>query len=63
METIAQNQDKIVVGASTVACEGNGGALGHPRVFLRIGPGREIVCPYCSRRFVLAEGAAADAGH
>ena len=40
----------------TVACDGGGGALGHPRVFLRIAE-REVMCPYCSRLFVLKEGA------
>ncbi len=53
----------IVVDDPSVACDGGGGALGHPRVYLRIGASRAIVCPYCSRHFVLAEGASADAGH
>ena len=63
MDAAVKDQDTIVVATPAVACEGDGGALGHPRVYLRIGPAREIVCPYCSRRFVLAEGASADAGH
>lgn len=46
-----------------VACDGIGTALGHPRVFLHIKPGEtDVVCPYCSRRFVLKAGAGA-AGH
>ena len=45
----------IHVDERVVACDGGGGALGHPRVFLRI-VGREIVCPYCSRHYVLNEG-------
>ncbi len=53
--------DAIVAASATVACDG--GALGHPRVYLKIGPAGEIVCPYCSQRFVLAEGAASDTGH
>ena len=40
----------------TVACDGGGGALGHPRVFLRI-ENHDIVCPYCSRVYILNEGA------
>ena len=63
MDAAVKTKDTVVVEASAVACEGEGGPLGHPRVYLRIGPKREIVCPYCSRRFVLAEGASADAGH
>ena len=37
-----------------VACDGGGGALGHPRVFLHIDEsvGR-IICPYCSKTYVL----------
>ncbi len=46
----------------TVACDGGGGALGHPRVFLRI-EDRSVMCPYCSRLFVLNEGAGHAAGH
>jgi uncharacterized Zn-finger protein len=45
----------------TVACDG-GGVLGHPRVYLRI-EGSEILCPYCSRRYILAAGAGDDHGH
>ena len=39
-----------------VACEGGGGALGHPRVYLHIDPeiGR-ITCPYCSKTFLLKQ--------
>ena len=39
----------------TVACDG-GPPLGHPRVFLHI-EDREVVCPYCSRVYILNEGA------
>jgi uncharacterized Zn-finger protein len=46
----------IDVTERTVACDGGGGALGHPRVFLRI-PGTEVMCPYCSRLYVLKPGA------
>ena len=40
----------------TVACDGGDGAQGHPRVFLRI-EAHEVVCPYCSRVYILKEGA------
>lgn len=46
-----------------VACDGGGGALGHPRVFLNMGEKKEIDCPYCGRRFVLKKGAKAAAAH
>ncbi len=53
----------ITVDNPTVACDGGGGALGHPTVYLKIGPERQIVCPYCSRQFILAEGASTASGH
>jgi len=37
---------------STVACNGGGGPLGHPRVYLNLGPAGKIECPYCSRLFI-----------
>jgi uncharacterized Zn-finger protein len=45
------------------ACDGGGGALGHPRVFLNMGTRDFVECPYCDRRFVLKAGVAAPAGH
>jgi uncharacterized Zn-finger protein len=40
----------------SVSCDGGDGAYGHPKVYLRISPDlpeQQIVCPYCSRLFVL----------
>lgn len=34
-----------------VGCDGGGGALGHPKVYLELHEG-EVVCPYCSRHFL-----------
>jgi len=48
---------------ATVACEGIGSALGHPRVFLTIGEEGFVECPYCDRRFVLTDGVGASSGH
>jgi uncharacterized Zn-finger protein len=42
---------------SRVACDGGGGALGHPRVFLEMGDETQVECPYCDKRFVLKAGA------
>lgn len=48
------------VRTTRVACDGGQGALGHPRVWLSI-PAETgwIDCPYCDKRFVLADDAAA----
>jgi len=54
--------ETIEVESREVACDG-GGALGHPRVYLNMGTDDWVECPYCDRRFALATGAAAAAGH
>jgi len=46
----------IVVHSKRVACDGVGGALGHPRVWLEMGEADFVECLYCDRRFVLAKG-------
>jgi uncharacterized Zn-finger protein len=53
----------LTVETPTVACDGGGGALGHPMVYLPFRDSREIVCPYCSRTFRLAEGVKLARGH
>ena len=52
----------IHVDNPVVPCDGGVGALGHPRVFLRIVQ-KEVMCPYCSRLYVLNEGAGDGHGH
>ena len=51
------------VETTTVACDGGDGPLGHPRVYLTLSKEGEIECPYCSRKYVLKQGATAAAGH
>jgi uncharacterized Zn-finger protein len=46
----------VVVRSRRIACDGVGGALGHPRVWLEMGDEPFVECPYCDRRFVLAAG-------
>ena len=45
--------ETIEVDKTRVACDGGGGPLGHPRVFLHMGEDDSVTCPYCSRLFVL----------
>jgi uncharacterized Zn-finger protein len=54
--------ETIHVDDLVVACDGGDGALGHPRVWLRI-VAHDVLCPYCSRFYVLNEGAGHDHGH
>lgn len=48
--------ETVAVDSAATYCDGNG-AGGHPRVYLHIESetGR-VVCPYCSRAFVLKAG-------
>ena len=55
-EVISVDQDRI-------GCDGGGGALGHPLVYLNLGRDGQVECPYCSRLYVLKEGAVAGHGH
>ena len=55
--------DTIVVSSPVVGCDGGGGVLGHPLVYLRIERDGEVVCPYCSRRFVLEGGPGTATSH
>ena len=43
----------VVVHEHRVVCDGVGGALGHPRVYLEMGAAGFVECGYCDRRFVL----------
>lgn len=49
--------ETITVDSPVVACDGGGGALGHPRVYLNMGEKHDIDCPYCGRHYVLKAGA------
>ena len=56
-------EEPIYVQSSSVACDGGGGALGHPNVYLKIGDTRDVFCPYCSAQFILRDDAEEAAGH
>jgi uncharacterized Zn-finger protein len=44
--------ETIYINETVAACNGGGGPLGHPRVYLNLGPAGKVDCPYCSRLFV-----------
>jgi uncharacterized Zn-finger protein len=51
---LSEGIETIPVHEIEVSCDGGGGALGHPRVFLHIDRAVGFVtCGYCSRRYVL----------
>jgi uncharacterized Zn-finger protein len=56
--------ETIYVDEPVVGCDGGGGALGHPLVYLTIGTDGAVDCPYCSRHFILSDqGGRARHGH
>jgi len=42
--------ETIYTDKKEVACDG--GILGHPMVYLNMESANEIVCPYCSKKFI-----------
>ena len=35
-----------------VSCDGGGGALGHPRVYINLDDGKPVSCIYCGLRYI-----------
>jgi len=44
--------ETIYIDEMVAACNGGGGPLGHPRVYLNLAPAGRAECPYCSRVFI-----------
>lgn len=49
----------VEVESKNVACDGGGGALGHPRIWIAIPASGKANCGYCGRVFVYKPGAPA----
>jgi len=54
--------ETIHVDDAIVACNGGGGPLGHPRVYLNLSVSGKVECPYCSRLFVRRPASESSAG-
>ena len=54
--------ETIYIDGMVAACNGGGGPLGHPRVYLNLAPAGRAECPYCSRLYLnrAIAGAAGD---
>ena len=53
-DLVPQPPEVIEVLEHRVWCDGGGGPLGHPRVYMEMGDDHFVECGYCDRRFVLA---------
>ncbi len=51
-----EHPEIVVVATKKVACDGGGGALGHPKVWYDMGDEDSVECKYCDRLFVLKGG-------
>ncbi len=55
IQVVAPEPPEVIeVSEHRVFCDGGGGALGHPRVYMEMGVRGFVECGYCDRRFVLA---------
>jgi len=52
-DPLTSANDVVLVKTRRVACDGGGGALGHPKTYLDMGQDTEVVCKYCGRVFKL----------
>ena len=46
----------VVVTTTKIACDGGGGALGHPKVWYDMSEEDHVECKYCDRVFALKGG-------
>lgn len=46
-----EKRDPIFISEESFSCNGGGGALGHPKIYLTFGKRADIDCPYCGRHF------------
>ena len=52
----ANNPEVVVVATKKIACDGGGGALGHPKVWYDMSESDHVECKYCGRVFALKGG-------
>lgn len=53
----SKSAERVETDKTRVACNGGGGALGHPNVYLEMDvKAGEVTCPYCNCVFVLKSG-------
>ena len=52
MENQQIANDVTKTSAKKISCDGGGGALGHPAIYLAIGDSGKIDCPYCGKKFI-----------
>nr|XP_054766330.1 NADH dehydrogenase [ubiquinone] iron-sulfur protein 6, mitochondrial-like isoform X2 [Lytechinus pictus] len=51
---LVHEEPPIVINGRSVNCDGGGGPLGHPKVFINLDQPGIHTCQYCGRRYVAA---------
>ena len=59
----SSSAQRVTVKSTRVSCDGGGGALGHPKVFMDMGQDGSVQCKYCDKIFVLSADGAVGHGH
>lgn len=44
--------EPILSPSDVISCDGGNLPFGHPKIYLNLNPEGQIVCPYCSQRFI-----------
>ena len=52
---MSESDNSVLSRSRHVSCDGGGGELGHPKVYLEIKE-ESITCPYCGKVFTYIEG-------
>jgi uncharacterized Zn-finger protein len=55
-----QGVERIRVGVRELKCMGARAPFDHPHVYLDMGADGEVICPYCSTRYVHTSGLVAE---
>lgn len=51
-----------LIASTRIACDGGGGALGHPKTWLDMGQDTQVQCKYCDKVFALDPNASSAGG-
>ncbi|XP_072168990.1 NADH dehydrogenase [ubiquinone] iron-sulfur protein 6, mitochondrial-like [Diadema setosum] len=51
---LVDEEPPIVIQGRSVYCDGGGGPLGHPKVYINLDQEGPQVCPYCGLRYISA---------
>lgn len=58
----SQRDNVVIVKSKNVSCDGGGGALGHPRIYMDMAADTSVRCKYCDRIYKLDPNMSSDTG-